>query len=114
MTEDALFYTVSMAKLCAEQGYLDKSAEIYRYLLAKAPVRPELQQELQQALAEVEARLSGQDALPAVQEAQAPDTHKRLDALIQQWIALLVEKDIKQRFDRIRAKVKQRVGQPDF
>lgn len=105
MTSEAFFYTVSMARLCARQGHLEKSAEIYRHLLQAEPDR----EDLQQALAEVEQQLSTADTLPAAQAPEA-DAPRRLDGLIQQWISLLVEKDIKERFARIRSRFRQADG----
>jgi hypothetical protein len=102
MTDEALFYTVSMAKLCARQGHLEKSAEIYRHLLEKNPER----EDLKQAFEDVDARLSVLNAPPVIQN-KAAGGQKRLDGLIQQWISLLVEKDIKQRFDKIRSRIRQ-------
>lgn len=102
MTDNALFYTESMAQLCARQGHLEKSAEIYRHLLEKEPAR----EDLKQALEDIEARLSVLKAPPVVQDTAAGG-QKRLDGLIQQWISLLVENDIKQRFDKIRNRIRQ-------
>ena len=50
---DAVFYTVTMAKVYAEQGYYEQSAEIYRFLLKNDPGR----QDLVAALSEVEKKL---------------------------------------------------------
>ena len=40
MTDSSEFYTVSMARLYAEQGYLRKAAEIYRHLVDRHPKDP--------------------------------------------------------------------------
>ncbi len=104
MIREAFFYTVSMARLCARQGYLEKSAEIYRFLLETEPDR----KDLQEALADVEARLSTAAEPPAAAVSSATKGEPgRLEGLIQQWIGLLVEKDIKQRFDNIRGRMRQ-------
>ncbi|MFC1814984.1 hypothetical protein ACFL0M_03365, partial [Thermodesulfobacteriota bacterium] len=51
---DSAFYTVTMAKVFADQGYFEKAAEIYRYLLKKEPERLDLIE----TLADVEKKLS--------------------------------------------------------
>lgn len=58
MTLSPASYTATMARLFAEQGYLRKSAEIYRYLLAHAPERDDLRI----ALAALQHRLAEQPA----------------------------------------------------
>lgn len=57
MSDDKLFYTKTMAKIYADQGNLEKAAEIYRYLLKHEPDR----QDLIDALSEVEKRLFEKD-----------------------------------------------------
>lgn len=57
MTGDEVFYTKTMAKIHADQGNLVKAAEIYKYLLKKAPGR----QDLIDALAEIEKKLMERD-----------------------------------------------------
>lgn len=37
MIEDELFYTITMAKVCADQGKYFQALKIYRYLLEKEP-----------------------------------------------------------------------------
>ena len=39
MQNETDFYTATMARVYAEQGHWDKSAEIYRYLLKQEPER---------------------------------------------------------------------------
>jgi len=51
-------YTATMARLFAEQGYLRKAAEIYRYLLVHEPHCDELRK----ALDTLESRLAEQPA----------------------------------------------------
>ncbi|MBU4463275.1 MAG: hypothetical protein KKB05_04970 [Proteobacteria bacterium] len=54
MTDNPDFYTKTMAKVYAGQGYLSKAAEIYRFLLKQEPDREDLIDEL----FEVEKKLS--------------------------------------------------------
>jgi len=42
MTIDKPFYTVTMARVYAEQGNLEEAKRVYRYLLEKEPERPDL------------------------------------------------------------------------
>ncbi len=46
MKNNAIFYTASMARLCADQGYFDKSLEIYRCLLETDPANDALRSAL--------------------------------------------------------------------
>ena len=46
MTDLPDFYTKTMAKVYADQGYLSKAAEIYRLLLKQEPDRKDLIDEL--------------------------------------------------------------------
>ncbi len=74
MTEDTVFYTVTMARVYANQGELKKACEIYRYILDQEPDR----MDIADALLEVEKKLS----------------EKRKDALvplISRWIELLLK-----------------------
>lgn len=72
------FYTATMAKLFADQGYLRKAAEIYRHLISRNPA----QRELRQALEQVERRMA---------ELPAP-TRKDTELLLREWIELIKEK----------------------
>jgi len=42
LNKDDVFYTKTMAKVYADQGKLEKAAEIYQYLLKKEPRRQDL------------------------------------------------------------------------
>ncbi len=68
-------YTATMAKLYADQGYLRKSAEIYRYLIKQQPHR----NDFKAALAEVERQMN---------ERKAP-TLKDTELLLREWITML-------------------------
>ncbi len=52
MNKDDVFYTKTMAKVYADQGKLEKAAEIYQYLLKKEPGR----QDLIDAIAEIDKK----------------------------------------------------------
>ncbi len=54
MTDHPDFYTKTMAKVYAGQGYLSKAAEIYRLLLKQEPDRKDLIDEL----SKIEKKLS--------------------------------------------------------
>jgi len=77
MSETA-FYTATMAKVYADQGYFEKSAEIYRHLLKLEPNRPELKA----ALLEVERKL----------EAETKTHSRDLTPLFEIWIELLLRR----------------------
>jgi YesN/AraC family two-component response regulator len=77
MNETA-FYTPTMAKVYADQGYFEKSAQIYRHLLKLKPDR----QELKAALREVEQKLKDEKK-----------THSRdLTLLFEKWFSLLLRR----------------------
>ena len=46
MRDDKAFYTPTMARIYVSQGYYEKAAEIYKYLLSKSPDQKELMDEL--------------------------------------------------------------------
>lgn len=75
MNETA-FYTATMAKVYADQGYFERSAEIYRHLLKLEPHR----QELKAALLEVEQKIKAETKM-----------HPRnLTPLFEKWLDLLL------------------------
>ena len=77
MNENA-FYTATMAKVYAGQGYFEKSAKIYRHLLKLEPDR----QEFKAALWEVEQKLKAQKEM-----------HPRdLTPLFEKWLDLLLRR----------------------
>ncbi len=75
MTGQTEFRTATMAKIYADQGHLEKAAEIYRHLLTEAPDRGDIRE----ALAAVEARAHAQ------REKQLSD----LVPLLEEWVGLL-------------------------
>ena len=60
MTDNPDFYTKTMAKVYANQGYLTKAAEIYRFLLKQDPGGQDLpdRQSLIDELSKIEKKLS--------------------------------------------------------
>jgi len=79
MTRPPQFFTATMAKLYADQGYLRKAAAIYRHLVDQDPDR----QDLSDALAAVEKQ---------IKQRNKPNW-KELGLLIREWIALQEEYD---------------------
>ncbi len=77
MEKETDFYTATMAKVYADQGYWDKAAEIYRHLLKFEPERSDYLE----ALAEAQKKIisSGKKAL----EDLAP--------LFQQWFDMMLK-----------------------
>lgn len=69
------FYTATMAKIYADQGYLRKAAQIYEYLLQKEPLR----HDLKRALEEVQVQI----------DEQGGPTQKELGLLCKEWVGLL-------------------------
>ncbi|MFP4039182.1 MAG: hypothetical protein ACLFS7_01460 [Desulfosudaceae bacterium] len=81
-----------MARLCAAQGHNEKSAEIYSYLLKANPGN----REISQALAEVTGQ--ARESAPP----RSVDVPDQLQAKVNRWVSLLVERDLKRRFDQVR------------
>ena len=79
MSDTPAFYTATMAKLYADQGYLRKAAEIYRYLAVRDPGRSDVQA----ALTAVERQLA---------ECPAP-TRKEVELLLREWMDLIKQQN---------------------
>jgi hypothetical protein len=73
LNKDDVFYTKTMAKVYADQGKLEKAAEIYQYLLKKEPGR----QDLIDAVAEIDKKRFAKDP-------------ERLGDLVSIWLDLLL------------------------
>jgi hypothetical protein len=69
------FFSATMARLYADQGYLRKAARVYRHLLRDTPDRMDLRREL--AAVEEEIRL------------QTHPSRKELGLLMRDWAALM-------------------------
>jgi hypothetical protein len=68
-------HTATMAKIYADQGYLRKAAQIYRYLLVRNPD----QDDVRQALSALEQELARRPV----------PSRKELGLLFKEWIYLL-------------------------
>jgi hypothetical protein len=77
MTENNDFYTETMAKVYTDQGYLEKAAKIYRYLLGREPDR----QDLAGKLLEIEKQINGEN--------HTGKTY--LVSLFSQWVDLVLK-----------------------
>ncbi len=80
MDKASVFNTVTMAKMHAEQGHLEKAVEIYSYLIEKEPGR----EDLKEALLSIEKE----------QAEERPDHSKRNDKLVSlfsQWFDLTLQ-----------------------
>ncbi|MEW6671059.1 MAG: hypothetical protein AB1427_05110 [Thermodesulfobacteriota bacterium] len=76
MNETA-FYTATMAKVYADQGYFEKSARIYRHLIEREPDRLDFKA----ALRDVEQKL----------EAEKNARTRDISALFETWLRLLLK-----------------------
>ena len=85
MNNDKVFYTKTMAKVYADQGNLEKAAEIYKYLIKKNPER----RELLDALAEIEKKRFEKDP-------------SGLGDLFSTWIDLLFVRDQVQKLNKLK------------
>jgi hypothetical protein len=84
---DKTFYTVTMARVYADQGRYDAAARIYRYLLDQTPDRTDL-------------RL----ALDTV-SAMVPETSGKLHdltGLLERWVRLILRQNERRRLEQIR------------
>lgn len=166
MKDNVLFYTASMAGLCADQGYFEKSAEIYRYLLEADPdndaflsaldaieeimageaesimaeteslavdedqwpdseaamaAEPEadfltaddLREEPEPADAGIPEKMRKEQAADRVSDDAATEDRGGLEPMIKKWVELMIERDLKDKFDRIK-KVVKHLQPPDF
>jgi hypothetical protein len=68
-----------MARLYAEQGYYEKAMGVYRRLIAKDPLRPELRD----ALAELASKRD--------EENEKDELYEDLSRLFRQWLDLLLQ-----------------------
>ena len=85
MITDDIFYTKTMAEVYADQGQLDKAAEIYRYLLNEEPER----QDLIDALAEIDKKRCEKDP-------------EGLSQLLGTWIDLLLVHNRLQKLNKLK------------
>jgi len=89
MERETDFYTATMAKVYAEQGHWDKSAEIYRYLLKREPERVDYLQ----ALATAERNIISSPNKP----------FGNLSPLFQQWFDLVLKYKTLQKLQKLKS-----------
>ncbi len=92
MNKDDVFYTKTMAKVYADQGKLEKAAEIYQYLLKKEPRR----QDLIEALAEIDKE-------------RFKKGHEDLDELFSTWLDLLLRHSRLQQLKKLQTSIERLV-----
>ena len=88
MNQEVDIYTETMAKVYADQGHWSKAVKIYRYLLAKEPLR----QDLANALAEAENKMGD----------RKPKNPELLVPLFQEWIELLFKNEKLQKLKKLK------------
>ncbi len=74
MIKDEVFYTKTMAKVFADQGNLEKAAEIYKYLLRREPQRHDLI-----------------DALSDIEKKSIQTGNRELEEIFAKWVDLLIK-----------------------
>ncbi len=88
MTKNFEFFTATMAKIYASQGYLEKATDIYKYILDKAPHREDLKEtmlELKDRIKKVQTKGDGEIRVSAKREDES-----QLTDLFEEWIVLLL------------------------
>ncbi len=85
--EDKTYFTVTMARVYANQGKYEAAARIYRYLLDQTPDRVDLRQAL--------------DAVSS-QASEAPRPWHDVAGLIEQWVRLTLRQNALRRLQQIR------------
>lgn len=91
MAQERQHYTLTMARLLAEQGHWQEAVDIYRHLVRTNPGR----EELAAALAEAEERL----------RQPAPKTATELVGLFEEWIRLIFKVQRMHRLQRLKQKL---------
>lgn len=89
MENETDFYTATMAKVYAEQGHWDKSAEIYRHLLKNEPERIDYLE----ALAQAERNIIS----------SAQKRPKDLSPLFHQWFDLMLKYKALQKLRKLKS-----------
>ena len=84
---DKTFYTVTMARVYADQGRYEAAARIYRYLLDQTPDRSDLKQALDAVLSK----------LP-----ETPKQWKDVAGLVERWAGLMLRLNALRRLQRTR------------
>lgn len=89
LTGDKTFYTVTMARVYANQGRYEEAARIYRYLLDQTPDRSDLRQ----ALATVTSMMP-----------EPPGQWDDISGLIERWVRLMVGRKELRRLQQYRVR----------
>ena len=84
---DKTFFTVTMARVYADQGRYEEAVRIYRYLLDQTPDRSDLRQALEEATSK----------LPDI-----PGRWHDISDLIERWVRLMLRKNTYSRLKKIR------------
>jgi tetratricopeptide (TPR) repeat protein len=84
---DRTFYTVTMARVYADQGRYEEAAKIYRYLLDQTPDRSDLRQALETVTS----------LLP-----DTPGQWHDISDLIERWVRLMLTQNTYRRLQKIR------------
>ncbi|BBO66149.1 hypothetical protein DSCA_00790 [Desulfosarcina alkanivorans] len=86
MDGDKTFYTMTMARVYADQGRYEEAARIYRYLLDQTPDRTDLRQAL--------------DAVSSMLP-EADGQWRDLTGLVEQWVRLILRQKALRRLQQI-------------
>ncbi|MEE4113407.1 MAG: hypothetical protein V2I40_11380 [Desulfobacteraceae bacterium] len=86
-TGDKTFYTVTMARVYADQGRYEEAARIYRYLLGQTPDRSDLREALEGVTS----------MLP-----DTPGHWHDISGLIERWVRLMVRWNALRRLQQCR------------
>ena len=89
--QDKTFYTVTMARVYADQGRYEEAARIYRYLLDQTPDRSDLRQALEAVTSQ----------LPDI-----PGQWQDISGLIERWVRLMVRWNALRRLQQCRVQNK--------
>ncbi len=84
MTENKPFYTVTMARVHAQQGNLEEARRIYRYLIGKTSGRPDLV-----------------EALEALEDRDGQRTMDDLRPLLREWLDLIFRYNKRQKIRKL-------------
>ncbi len=92
MNKDDVFYTETMAKVYADQGQLEKAAEIYQYFLRKEPGRQDLI-----------------DAISEIDKKRFEKNPERLGDLLSIWLDLLLRHSRLQQLKKLETSIERLV-----
>ena len=90
---DKTFYTVTMARVYADQGHYEDAARIYRHLLDQTPDRADLRQALDAVLAK----------LP-----EAPSQWNAVAAWVERWARLMIRRNALHRLQQTQIQITEK------